>query len=386
MKKLNLILISFLSFSFSQSLDSLDIVINNLRTIVENASRTNKKVLVDDFTGLDCPYCGYASLAVSDMLDEFPETLISAQWHLSNFTPDDSDFDECIYVSNVEECFETRANYYGWDSINAVPIEAFNGLEVITGANSELEAYNGYVPIYQSLVDQATPYVIDINGLKDSLYVEYDVTVTMTANMASDNQYVHVFIVEDNIMSVWWIFGDVNHNARNVVRRWNSVLNLNINETGQSQTFSGAFTINDVAWNPDSIKVIALVQNSSTSEVFQVEQMNINNFDSDGDGIIGSQDNCPDLYNPGQEDIDNDQLGDACDICDNSSVWVSGNINGEVDVDQYYTVDIFDLLTLSDLISSNYSSSCGYQISDVNDDGTTNLLDVFEFVALIMQG
>ena len=59
---------------------------------------------------------------------------------------------------------------------------------------------------------------------------------------------------------------------------------------------------------------------------------------------------------------------------------------GRVDVDQYYTVDIFDLLTLSDLISSNYSSSCGYQISDVNDDGTTNLLDVFEFVALIMQG
>ena len=110
MKKLNLILISFLSFSFSQSLDSLDIVINNLRTIVENASRTNKKVLVDDFTGLDCPYCGYASLAVSDMLDEFPETLISAQWHLSNYTPDDSDFDECIYVSNVEECFEIIRN------------------------------------------------------------------------------------------------------------------------------------------------------------------------------------------------------------------------------------------------------------------------------------
>ena len=50
-------------------------------------------------------------------------------------------------------------------------------------------------------------------------------------------------------MSVWWIFGDVNHNARNVVRRWNSVLNLNINETGQSQTFSGAFTINDVAFH-----------------------------------------------------------------------------------------------------------------------------------------
>ena len=382
----NLYLFLFLSFSFSQSLDSLDIVINNLRTIVENASRTNKKVLVDDFTGLDCPYCGYASLAVSDMLDEFPETLISAQWHLENFTPDYSDFDDCIYNGLAGECFETRASYYGWDTINAVPIEAFNGLEVITGANSQLEAYNGYVPVYQSIVDQATPYNIDINGLKDSLYVDYEVTITMDTDMANDNQYVHIFIAEDNIMSVWWIFGDVDHNARNVVRKWDSVLNLDISQAGDSQTFSGSFTIDDSAWNPDSIKVIALVQNSSTKEVFQVEQMNINNFDSDQDGIIGSEDNCPGLYNPGQEDMDNDQLGDVCDICDNANIWVSGNINGEVDVDQSYTIDIFDLLTLSDLISSDDSESCGYQISDVNNDGATNLLDIFEFVAVIMQG
>ena len=381
----NLYLFLFLSFSFSQSLDSLDIVINNLRTVVENASRTNKKVLVDDFTGLDCPYCGYASLAVSDMLDEFPETLISAQWHLENFTPDYSDFDDCTYNGLAGECFETRASYYGWDTINAVPIEAFNGLEVITGANSQLEAYNGYVPVYQSIVDQATPYNIEINGLKDSLYVDYEVTITMETNMANDNQYVHVFIAEDNIMSVWWIFGDVDHNARNVVRKWDSVLNLDISEEGDSQTFSGSFTIEDNAWNPDSIKVIALVQNSSTKEVFQVEQMNINNFDADQDGIIGSEDNCPGLYNPGQDDIDNDQLGDVCDICDNANVWVSGNINGEVDLEQSYTTDIFDLLTLSDLISSDDSESCGYQISDVNNDGATNLLDIFEFVAIIMQ-
>jgi len=342
-------------------------------------------VLVDDFTGLDCPYCGYASLAVSDMLDEFPETLISAQWHLENFTPDYSDFDDCTYNGLAGECFETRASYYGWDTINAVPIEAFNGLEVITGANSQLEAYNGYVPVYQSIVDQATPYNIEINGLKDSLYVDYEVTITMETNMANDNQYVHVFIAEDNIMSVWWIFGDVDHNARNVVRKWDSVLNLDISEEGDSQTFSGSFTIEDNAWNPDSIKVIALVQNSSTKEVFQVEQMNINNFDADQDGIIGSEDNCPGLYNPGQDDIDNDQLGDVCDICDNANVWVSGNINGEVDLEQSYTTDIFDLLTLSDLISSDDSESCGYQISDVNNDGATNLLDIFEFVAIIMQ-
>ena len=57
-------------------------------------------------------------------------------------------------------------------------------------------------------------------------------------------------------MSVWWIFGDVDHNARNVIRKWDSVLNLDISQEGDSQTFSGSFTIDDSAWNPDSIKVI----------------------------------------------------------------------------------------------------------------------------------
>lgn len=35
--------------------------------------------------------------------------------------------------------------------------------------------------------------------------------------------------------------------------------------------------------------------------------------DSDGDGVIDSEDNCPDVFNPGQGDADGDGVGDACD-------------------------------------------------------------------------
>ena len=231
------------------------------------------------------------------MLDEFPETLMSAQWHLSNYTPDDSDFDDCFYnIDSIGDCFENRANLYGWDTINAVPIEAINGLNVFTGANSEESAYSLYVPAYQNIVDQHTPYEIDINGSIDSLYIEYEVTVSLDSNFSNQDQQVHIFIVEDNIMSVWWIFDDVNHNARNVVRRWESINDLDISVAGESQSFIGSFIIDSDAWNPDNIKIISVVQNSSTSEIFQAYQMSVNNFDSDDDGVLGSQDNCPNVY------------------------------------------------------------------------------------------
>ncbi|MFH1222404.1 MAG: thrombospondin type 3 repeat-containing protein [Candidatus Micrarchaeota archaeon] len=39
--------------------------------------------------------------------------------------------------------------------------------------------------------------------------------------------------------------------------------------------------------------------------------------DTDKDGFVDGKDNCIDVYNPDQADMDNDGVGDACDQCDN---------------------------------------------------------------------
>ena len=46
---------------------------------------------------------------------------------------------------------------------------------------------------------------------------------------------------------------------------------------------------------------------------FNSEIAGANEFDSDNDGVINPADNCTDVVNPGQENFDADEFGDACD-------------------------------------------------------------------------
>jgi len=59
-------------------------------------------------------------------------------------------------------------------------------------------------------------------------------------------------------------------------------------------------------------------RNDNSIDIGPFEYINNNNSDndSDGDGIVDSVDNCPNTSNPGQEDYNNDNIGDSCDESD----------------------------------------------------------------------
>ena len=83
--------------------------------------------------------------------------------------------------------------------------------------------------------------------------------------------------------------------------------------------------------------------NYAPSETFIQNALSNVPVDYDEDGVNDPIDNCYSTYNPQQEDIDSDGLGDACDLCDNENIWVIGNTNGSITTNGNNQIDIFDV-------------------------------------------
>ena len=109
-------------------------------------------------------------------------------------------------------------------------------------------------------------------------------------------------------------------------------------------------------------------------------------LDVDEDGVLDSDDNCIDIANPNQDDIDFDGSGDACDPCDNQNVYTFGNINGTIDQEGLAIIDIFDVMELVDILLSDDQGSCGSEIADMNLDGNQNVVDIIFLVQMLLGG
>ena len=108
--------------------------------------------------------------------------------------------------------------------------------------------------------------------------------------------------------------------------------------------------------------------------------------DEDDDGVMDSTDNCFDTPNPDQLDSDFDGAGDACDNCDNLNIYTFGNIDGTVDRDGNIVIDIFDILSLVEIVLTGDTTNCGYEIADFNIDGNVNVVDIISLLQMLLNG
>jgi len=100
--------------------------------------------------------------------------------------------------------------------------------------------------------------------------------------------------------------------------------------------------------------------------------------DIDGDGFPNESDNCPLVYNPPQLDSDLDGTGDACEcIC---GVWGDVNDDGEINpVDVVYLVNF----VYKNIDGRTVWPDCPHVTGDVNCDDAVNPVDVVYYVNFV---
>lgn len=130
---------------------------------------------------------------------------------------------------------------------------------------------------------------------------------------------------------------------------------------------------------PFSAGVYDTLYNGGAGSVFEgdafIAAFPVEHFvDSDTDGVVNYNDNCPGVYNPDQADLNENNIGDACESCCRGD-------RGNADCSEIEEPDISDITRLIDFLYITHLELCCEEEADA--DGSGGEPDISDITRLI---
>jgi hypothetical protein len=233
-----------------------------------------RKVLLEEFTGHQCPNCPDGTKMAEDLKAIYGDQLIIMSVHAGWFArPSDGLF------SNDYRTVEGEALNDFFGCIN-YPIGMVNRTEY---DNSRLLNYSAWGGAIEAITELPPAFNIELELDYTPENTRLDISADVTSLINCSNEYhLSVFIIEDGIISPQrtndpnyptGIIEDYEHNhmlRMGVNGTWGEVLTDNNFAFGDTFSKQYQLTLDD-AWVPENCSVIAFVYRSDNLEIHQVE-------------------------------------------------------------------------------------------------------------------
>lgn len=243
-----------------------------------NGEEVLQKVLLEEFTGHQCPNCPAAAKEASDLHDYYGDRFIIIAYHAGWFARTTADF-PTDYRTAIGEEFNSffQVTSYPKGMINRKlynsslllnPLDWGSAIEsiVYNEPRVRLDITKTYIPTNRFLTVNATvKSLTDVNPLNVSVFVTESNLVSPQKVSGDSNypdglipEYVHNHVFRGSLNGAWG----------------SSAFSQGVG-ANRTETITVSGTLNE-SWIPENIEIVCFAYDASTGEVIQVEKIKLN--------------------------------------------------------------------------------------------------------------
>ena len=237
-------------------------------------------VLFEVFTGVNCPYCPAAALAVGKLLEE-GKSIAPVAFHTNAFSVPE------FYTNETNQ----RANYYYISSYPTMKVDGVKSPSVGGQSNNQEYidySYNQALNAYNQRINVTSPFELDLSfSWKSGTQFEVKATADKVGTCSSTDVRVFIALTESHIQRAWQGLSEVNFVVRDMIPTQNGT-QMSGDHIEVTETFDIA------AYDRENCELVAWVQSyNGNKEVFQAVKLSLMDTDNQYDMAIRNVEELP---------------------------------------------------------------------------------------------